>query len=145
MSTTENFQISSLSELRRKGVLAVTCAGQPLVVLYNGGRPCVVERSLTSYERARSTLPDSGYALPPVPAHVPRYSLEFRGEEVWVVVTEPRYVRLLKALRRLAANFGITLSGTARKISILRRRSAAHLAALRHSSRKFSPEAFEGE
>jgi hypothetical protein len=145
MSTTENFQVSTLSELRRKGVLSVNCAGHPLVILYNGGRPCVVERSLTSYEQARNSLPESGYNLPPVPAHVPRYSLEIRDDELWIVVTPPRYVRLLTALRRLATNFGITLSGTARKISILRRRSSKHLAVLRHSSRKFYPQVFEGE
>jgi hypothetical protein len=145
MAAIESFQVSSLSELRRKRVLNVTCAGQSLVILFNQGRPCAVERTESSYEQARNSCPETYFTLPSAAPYAPRYSLEVRGEELWVTIERPRYQRLLAGLRRAIANFIPTLAGTVRKIEILRARSTRRLRVLQESSRRLSSELFEGE
>jgi len=142
MAVCESFMVSTLSELRRKGVLPVNCAGQSLILFYNGGRPCAVERPLTSVDQSHTVCPASYLSLALAPAHVPPFALEIRGEEIWIAVARPRYELVLAQLRRFILKLHNTLKAITRELRVP---AVNPISPLRRSSRRVSPEIFEGE
>jgi hypothetical protein len=141
MAVRESFRVSTLIELRRRGVLAVNCAGQPLILFYNGGRPCAVERPHSPGQLDR-VCPSTYLSVTLHAVPVPPLELEVRGEEIWVIVARPRYKEMIAWLRRFASR----LRGECRHIvKTLRAPRVNPTATLRRSSRRTSPSIFEGE
>ena len=142
MAVCEHFRVSSLSELRHRGVLAVNCAGRPLLLFYNGGRPCAIEHSLDSIDQSHAVCPSTYLRAALAPAHVPPFALEIRGEEIWVSVDRPRYKVVLASLRRYLSRLKVAFKIISRD---LQEQRIDPIAPLRRSSRRVSPEIVEGE
>lgn len=144
MAVCESFRVSSLKELRYRGVLTVNCGGQSLILFHNGGRPCAVERpgESESTDQSHAVCPSTYLTLALSSAHIQPFALEIRGDEIWITVERPRYEQLLSQIRRFCLKLNNTLKALARE---LRPPNVDPIAPLRRSSRRVLPEICEGE